>query len=157
MSRYEYGPEELTVARDHVGRLHRAGQTVMVQPYLSDIDVNGETAMVYIDGRYSHSVRKAGLLLRGAGIVDRLWEREQVSPVDASPHERQLASDVMACVRRRVGPTTYARVDLFPGVSGTPVVGEVELVDPSMLFALCPDATSRFVAALAGRVAADAG
>ena len=151
-----YGPEDLDVARDHVSRLQLAGQNVMVQPYLSDIEAKGETAVVYIGGGYSHSVRKAGLLRPGTGVVDGLWERERLSPVDPTPQERQLASDVMAFVQRRVGPTTYARVDLFPGPNGRPVVGEVELVDPSMLFALSPEATSRFVAALAGRVAAEA-
>ena len=52
----------LEAARDHVAMLHRAGRTVLLQPYLSGVDVAGERALVYFGGRFSHAITKAALL-----------------------------------------------------------------------------------------------
>ena len=42
----------------------------MIQPYLADVDTLGETALVYIDGRFSHALKKGPLLVAGSGLVD---------------------------------------------------------------------------------------
>ena len=42
----------------HVAGLVGAGRTAMVQPYLTSVDDAGETAMLFIGGRFSHAVRK---------------------------------------------------------------------------------------------------
>ena len=47
-------------ARAHSLRLLDAGRSVMVQPYLHDVDEAGETALVHIGGRPSHAMRKGG-------------------------------------------------------------------------------------------------
>ena len=36
----------------HVGPLLEAGRSVMLQPYLESVDREGETALMYIDGRF---------------------------------------------------------------------------------------------------------
>jgi hypothetical protein len=43
----------------------------MVQPYLSGIEDDGETALVYLRGMFSHAVRK-GPVLTGPATVSRL-------------------------------------------------------------------------------------
>ena len=53
------------VARDHVTSLHDAGRTVLVQPYVTDVDTVGETALVYLDGVFSHAVSKGAMLASG--------------------------------------------------------------------------------------------
>lgn len=49
-------------ARDHAAALHAAGRTVLIQPYLDAVDIVGETALIYLDGRFSHAIRKGPML-----------------------------------------------------------------------------------------------
>jgi hypothetical protein len=48
--------------QDCVRRLHTGGRTVMIQPYLSKIEVVGETSLMFIGGQYSHSIRRDSIL-----------------------------------------------------------------------------------------------
>jgi hypothetical protein len=54
-----------TAALQHVRALQRAGQTVMVQEYLSAIDEDGEVDLVFFDGTFSHAVVKRPALRPG--------------------------------------------------------------------------------------------
>ena len=47
----------------------------MVQPFLSNIDVEGEADLVFFDGDFSHAVLKRPVLIAGEGVVERPWER----------------------------------------------------------------------------------
>src|SRR6185369_9379298 len=55
-------PEQAGLATAHVERLQAAGRLVMVQPYLAEVDTAGETALLFIAGRYSHAIRKGPIL-----------------------------------------------------------------------------------------------
>src|SRR5947208_2318143 len=57
-----YQPDGGAEAREHVRRLQAGGRTVMVQPYLSEIEAEGEVAIMFIAGAYSHAIRRAALL-----------------------------------------------------------------------------------------------
>jgi hypothetical protein len=62
-SRYDLtDPARCELARAHVDRLHADGRSVMVQPYLHRVDTVGETALIYLGGRYSHAIRKGPML-----------------------------------------------------------------------------------------------
>jgi hypothetical protein len=50
------------LAAAHVARLQSAGRLVMVQPYLPAVDSYGETALAFLGGEYSHSIRKGPML-----------------------------------------------------------------------------------------------
>src|SRR5262249_16815119 len=50
-ARYDAG--DIAEARDHVHRLQTCGRTVMVQPYLPDIEAKGEVSVLHIGGAYS--------------------------------------------------------------------------------------------------------
>jgi hypothetical protein len=68
-----FDPDSAGAARTHVAALHDAGRTVLVQPYVSDVDTAGETALIYVDGRFSHAIRKAAMLPRqAANPLDRV-------------------------------------------------------------------------------------
>ena len=47
------------------------GKTVMVQPAIASVAAVGETAMLYFDGQFSHSVTKGPLLAEGGGLRSR--------------------------------------------------------------------------------------
>jgi hypothetical protein len=89
-----------------------------------------------------------------AGTVFGLWERQAVSPHEPRPDELALADRALAAVRERFGATAYARVDLVDGPDGTPLVMELELVEPTLFLDLAPaGAADRFADALRRAVA----
>jgi glutathione synthase/RimK-type ligase-like ATP-grasp enzyme len=135
-------------ARAHVADLHEAGHTALVQPYLPAVDGEGETALVFLGDRFSHAVSKLGVLDADAGPVFGLWERQVVAPRAARADQLAAAERALRAVRERVGPTTYARVDVVDGGDGRPVVMEVELIEPTLFLPLAPDAAVRFAAVL---------
>jgi len=138
-------------ARDHVRRLQAAGRTAMVQPYLPAVDDAGESALVFLAGRYSHAVRKGPLLAPGGASSDALWAEEDIRPRDPAPAELAVAEQVLDAVPFRRGDLLYARVDLLPGPDGAPTLLELELTEPSLFLATAPGAAGRLAAAtLAG-------
>ncbi len=75
-------------ARAHAAALHAAGRTVMVQPYLSEVDTLGETALVYVDGRFSHAVRKGAMLPAGSAHpvdAEALYVPENITACTPDP------------------------------------------------------------------------
>lgn len=52
---------------------------VMIQPYLSAVDVHCETALLYLGGTYSHRIRKGSLLSGGDPETDGLLRVETIS------------------------------------------------------------------------------
>jgi len=141
-------------ARAHVARLHQGGRTAMVQPYQEAVDTNGETALIFLAGHFSHAVRKGPLLRAGAGTRDDLWRDEHLSPIEPVRAQLGVAIDALSAAEGLLGPTTYARVDLIPLDDGTPAVLELELLDPALFFEVHPPAVSRFAQILAGLCAA---
>jgi len=144
------GPGESRRSLDHVRRLLDAGREVLVQPYLDAVDTDGETALVHLDGVFSHALRKGALLAPGHDLVDGLFAQEEMAPREPSPAEREVAVRALAAVPGAAVPL-YARVDLLPGPDG-PLVLEVELVEPSLFLDLVPGAADRFAAAIVGRL-----
>jgi glutathione synthase/RimK-type ligase-like ATP-grasp enzyme len=144
-----YEPAQAAEARAHVARLHGLGRAVMVQPYLDGVETHGETALVYIGGSYSHSVRKAPLLLPGQPPGEALYLEEQVEHARPSEAERAVADAAL-----RVAPKglLYARVDLVTGPEG-PLVLEVELTEPSLWLSHAKGAAELFAGAIAEALA----
>jgi hypothetical protein len=139
----------------HVAHLHDAGRTVLIQPYLTGVDTAGESAMIYLDGRFSHSVRKAQMLPTGAGFSvfgDALYVEENISARVPSKAELDVAGEVLAQLSKTgPEPLLYARIDLLPSAAG-PVLVEAELAEPSLFLDFDPGATTRFVDAISARL-----
>jgi glutathione synthase/RimK-type ligase-like ATP-grasp enzyme len=151
-----FAPDSTDAARDHIRLLHEAGRTVMLQPYLTGVDTVGETALIYLDGVFSHAVGKAALLAPAAVNPlelrhDELYVGEQMTAREASPAELAVGARVITAVRRILGgEQLYARVDLLPGADG-PVLVELELAEPSLFLGYAPGAVERFAAVIAAR------
>ena len=151
--------DERGLAILHARDLLRAGRHVMIQPYLSRVDTAGETALVYVDGLFSHAVRKGPLLEGPYRGVEGLFKQEEMAVREATPEERALGDRVVAALAEIVpgagdGPLLYTRVDLLPGADEAHVVLEVELTEPSLFLSLGDGALDRFADAVARRVAA---
>lgn len=137
-------------ARAHAAALHAAGREVVTQPYLTDVDSYGETAMVCFEGRFSHAVRKGPLLALGHNSDPDLFLAEQMSVREASAAERALADRVLQWLAPR--RPLYARVDLIRDGSGAPCILELELAEPSLFFALAPGSAARLASAIESRL-----
>jgi glutathione synthase/RimK-type ligase-like ATP-grasp enzyme len=142
---------EVERARLHVEHLLAAGRTVLLQPYLPAVDDHGETAVIYLEGRYSHAIRKGALLRSGADLVDGLFALEDIHPRDPDREEGRVAKLAFNAIPFET--PLYARVDLLRGPDGGPVVLELELVEPSLFFAQGPGSALRFAEALRDRLA----
>lgn len=137
-------------ARLHVERLLAEGRSVLLQPYLGAVDQRGETAMIYIDGRFSHAIRKGPLLRPAAGLVEGLFAPEDIQPREPTRDEGRVAKLAFNAIPGEV--PLYARVDLLAGADGQPVVLELELVEPSLFFDQGEGSARRFAEALRDRL-----
>lgn len=133
-NRYRAGDHD-ELAASHVGSLLAAGRTVMVQPYLHEVDTAGETALLFFAGELSHAIRKGPLLTPAMPLVAGAYKEEEVVPREPSAVEREVAERVLDAMSA-LAPASradllYARVDLVPGHDG-PTLLELELTEPSM-------------------------
>ena len=147
----------------HARRLLDDGRTAMVQRYLKSVDTVGERAHVFLGGEYSHSVLK-GAMLDGPDVANEgLYRAETMSQIEATEAEIATAGTVIQAARRLLTgsadgvemapePFLYARVDLVSADDDTPVLMELELVEPSLFLGMSPGATERLVAAILARV-----
>ncbi|MCF0096058.1 RimK family alpha-L-glutamate ligase [Micromonospora sp. MH99] len=146
-------PEHRDLARAHVHRLSAAGRTTMVQPYLSAVDSEGETALLFLAGpdglAYSHAIRK-GPMLTGPDLgPDGLYKAEEISSRAAHPEQLAVAERTLAAVPGGTRRLLYARVDLIPGPDGDPVLVELELTEPSLFIGYADGAPDRLATAIA--------
>ncbi|QVQ55176.1 hypothetical protein J4H86_26390 [Spiractinospora alimapuensis] len=149
-ARYVAGRD--TGALEHVRRIQRSGRYVMVQPYVASVDATGETALVYLDGTFSHAVRKAPLLPPvGHATIEGLFAPEKITPQEPTASQRAAADHVVAVAHRFLGDLLYARVDLVDGPDGTPLLLELELSEPSLFLTHAPGSADRLAAAIATR------
>ena len=118
-----------------------AERDVLVQQYLPSVEGYGERALVWVDGEVTHAVRKTP---RFQGQDESVSEAMPVT--DA---ERALADRAVRCAP---GELMYARVDVAPDSDGSPVIMELELVEPSLFFPQGPAALKRLVGALKRRL-----
>jgi glutathione synthase/RimK-type ligase-like ATP-grasp enzyme len=147
-----YGAGDRSAARAHVRRLLIDGRGVMVQPYVASVDAEGETGLIYLDGSFSHAVRK-GPLLRSPGVVtDELWAREDISPRVPDAEELAVAEATLDALPWPRAALLYARVDLVRGEAGAPLLLELELAEPSLFLGLGSGAETRLAAAIAARL-----
>lgn len=141
------------LAIKHTNDLLDSGATAMVQPYLDAVDAAGETAVLFLAGRFSHAIRKAPLLTGPHPAVGGLLGAEEISPRQASGAELEAAEAALAAVPTELdSDVLYARIDLIPDPDGRPVLLELELSEPSLFLAHADGAAARFAAAIGTRL-----
>jgi hypothetical protein len=118
-----------------------AERDALVQPYLASVESEGERALVWIDGAFTHAVRKQPRFVGQSEAV------AQVRPL--TTEERDLGQRALAATP---GPLLYARVDVARDPAGRLVVMELELIEPSLFLVEWPAAMAKLVAAIRVRV-----
>lgn len=139
--------EHRELAATHLERLHAKGITVMAQPYLDDVDANGERALIYLGGKFSHSIRKSAMLDGPCGDEVELFKPERITPVEATAEERRIGDAALAAVPGD-SPLLYARVDVVSH-GGELLVLELELSEPSLFFGHAPGSADTMANAIA--------
>ncbi|MDR2722878.1 MAG: hypothetical protein LBB54_04020 [Cellulomonadaceae bacterium] len=120
----------------HTQRLLDSDRWVMIQPYVTSIDTDGETCMTFVDGQFCHAVRRHALL--GGNMHQTLgltlYPNNSTRSVEATPEQIDVAQRALALAKEATGESEdflYARVDLVKGEEG-PLVIEIELTEPSL-------------------------
>lgn len=137
---------DVAAAVAHAKRLLDAKRSVLVQPYLGRVDKDGETALMFFEGQFSHAIRKGPLLPRGGAATSGLFAAETITPREPGKDELRLAQKVVSVVP--FGTPLYARVDLIRDDSGAPCVLELEMAEPSLFFVHAAGSAERFAAAV---------
>jgi hypothetical protein len=135
---------------DHMRRLLAAGRSVLVQPYLASVDREGETALIYIDGSFTHAIRKGPLLPAGAAATEALFAPEEITLRTPGTDERLIGDRLLE--RLPFAQLLYARVDLIRGAQGEPRILELEITEPSLYLPHGPGAAERLVRATLERL-----
>jgi glutathione synthase/RimK-type ligase-like ATP-grasp enzyme len=115
--------------------------TAMIQPYVASVDHYGERALIWIDGEWTHAIRKTPRFSGDSENID--------GPFSIAEDERATA---LAALAPYASEILYGRVDLARDDAGRPMVMELELVEPSLFFACHPPALDRYVTGLTRRL-----
>ncbi len=121
---------------------------MLVQPYLPTVETTGEHSLMFVDGVFTHAVRRTPAL-SAEGAAAPPWSR-----VTAPDDEVALAARILAAAP---APALYARVDLLRDAAGALHLMELELTEPFLFLEEAPDAVTRLAAAIAARAGAAEG
>ena len=141
-----YGRREVGAATKHIERLLASDRSALLQPYLDRVDADGETALIYFGGTFSHAIRKGPLLRRGEAAPQGLFATETI--VARVPGADELRTGARALRAIPFDTPIYARVDLIRDADAVPRVLELELTEPSLFFTHAAGAVERFATLL---------
>ena len=125
-ARFEAG--DLADAARHVARLHQSGRCAVIQPYVDSIDETGETALVFLDGEFSHAMTKRAHLMVAPEDRDGEFRTRQMSLAAAPLEAVTIAAEILT---GRFADLAYGRVDLVATPRGWQLM-ELELVEPAL-------------------------
>ncbi len=140
------GRAQLAEAQRHAAGLLESGRSVLLQPYLEGVERDGETALLFFAGRFSHAIRKGPLLRPNADPTRALFAPEHITARTPQPAELAVGERVLGALvasGRVPQAPLYARVDLLRDPSGAPLVLELELTEPSLFLDFAPGAAER--------------
>jgi glutathione synthase/RimK-type ligase-like ATP-grasp enzyme len=123
-------------------------QDMMVQPYLQNVETEGELTAVFIDGTYTHGVQK--IPVKGDYRVQDDFGASDM-PYSFTKTELITMEQTLLAVPCHE-ELLYARFDYLRDESGELVLNELELVEPSLFFRHSTDAAIQFADAILKRV-----
>jgi hypothetical protein len=78
------------------------------------------------------------------GVAESMYDPDLVRAGSAEPAEIELALRTVAAIEQRFGATPLiARVDMLDGPQGSPVLLELEAIEPNLYFDQAPAAAER--------------
>lgn len=113
--------------------------TVLVQQYMPAVKTSGEKALSFVNGQFSHCVRKSAF--QKLAVAGKAGEE----PAIAAEDELAAARKILATLNT---VPAYARVDLVRDPAGVPALMELELIEPSLFVSMDSKAPAFFAEAL---------
>lgn len=113
----------------------------MVQPYLPTVETSQERSLIFIDGVFSHAVRRDPVLTT---------KQHAHSLAVAADDEKWVAEHALRGLG--FGPLLFARVDVIRDERGDVRVMELELIEPSLFLAAHPPAADALAEAIVRRL-----
>jgi hypothetical protein len=144
-----YRADQHDEARRHVDALHAKGLDAVVQPYVDSVDTEGERAIIFIDGTFSHAMLKGAMLNVTALDRNSLYREEQIRLGETEPDAVAFAEHVLEV--KSYSQLLYARVDLVR-LANEWAIMELELVEPSLYLIYDDDAAAKLATAIAKRL-----
>lgn len=119
-------------------------QAMMLQPYLSRVETEGEVSVMLIQGEPTHSVQK--LAVPGDyRVQDAHGGRDHL--VELDPELVRISKRALG-VAPGESPPLYARVDFLFDDERAPLVNELEVIEPMLFFQHDPAAAGAFADAI---------
>lgn len=131
-------------AIEYVKRILEAKRTVIIQPYISSVDDEGEKAIIVINGKISHAAKKVPALTKG-GHGDAAGQLEITTEM----------KDIVKTISNAVSEWNellFARVDVVR-MDEKLVLMELELTEPWLFMQFRPEAGVDLFKALKHRIA----
>jgi hypothetical protein len=131
------------VGTDQLNRLQKifSGKRFLVQPFIENIQTEGEFSLFFFNGEYSHAIQK----IPKAGDF-RVQEEHGGDIVSVTPSEDLL--EIGHTVFSHIEPLpVYGRGDWVRGPDGRFLLMELELIEPSLYLRTDSGAAARFAAA----------
>lgn len=145
---------DVDAAATQIRELLAIGKIPMVQPYQRAVDDEGETALLFFGGEFSHAINKGPLLVAGRPAHRALFAEEHITRAEANPEQLALARrclDALRGVEALAGveqPLPYARVDVLTDNDGEWSILELELTEPSLFLDWADGAADRYAKVL---------
>ncbi|MCU1362699.1 MAG: hypothetical protein JWM55_527 [Acidimicrobiaceae bacterium] len=144
-----YRADQHDEARRHVEVLHAKGLDAVLQPYVDSVDTEGERALIFIDGQFSHAMRKGAMLNVTALDRNKLFREERMARGETELDAVAYAERVLEV--KNFSHLLYARLDLVR-LANEWAIMELELVEPSLYLIYDDDAASKLAMAIANRL-----
>jgi len=115
---------------------------MMIQEYLSGIEIGGEVSLIYFGGRFSHAVRKRPRFpdFRVVPQFGGVTESARPSP--------KLLAFGEATIALLPHPAVFARVDLVEQDRDSIVLMELEVIEPELYLSFAPGSESTLAQAV---------
>ncbi len=121
----------------------------MIQPYLSTIQTEGETSLLFFGGRLSHVVNKRPV--NGDFRIQLQYGGLYTAVTTPPAGALALAEQTLAAIDT---PLLYARIDVVPDSDGRWLLMEAELIEPDFYLDHDPGAGAGFAQAVREMLAA---
>ena len=125
------------------------GGAYFVQPFIEEVETEGEWSLVFFDGVYSHAVRKH------AKAGEFRIHVEHGGRVEIAEPPREVIEDAHRAIAAAGETFLFARVDgIVSRTLGGFALTELEVVEPELFLRAHPKAPERFAEAIAKRLSA---
>ncbi len=118
-----------------------AGRAFFVQPFIENVQSEGEFSLFFFNGEYSHAILKTPE--RGDFRVQE-EHGSAINTVQPPAELRRIAADLFAAIEPR---PVYGRGDWVRGPDDDYLLMELELIEPSLYLRTDSGAAARFAAA----------